>query len=165
MSGQRRVVFEPISKQFREIARNEDKYKVLYIQKKCSTFALFLNIFRRKNKILILVYDGFYTHLRQHYAYVLNVKEIQLCCLLCASFSTKEINMLTRQSMQKIYQRKTQVRKKLNLEEDNDIAAKNSIINRQNTTKNVLTLVYIIFLLYLCSRKGRTNSFQLVLTP
>ena len=61
-----------------------------------------------------LVYDGFYTRLRDKYKDVLNEKELQLCCLLKADFSTKEINMLTRQSLQTIYQRKTQVRQKLN---------------------------------------------------
>jgi len=82
-----------------------------------------------------LVYDGFYTRLVQKYGNVqgnnvqgtkeqgplLNEKEIQLCCLLKADFSTKEINMLTRQSLQTIYQRKTQVRQKLNLAEAEDI--------------------------------------------
>ena len=68
-----------------------------------------------------LVFDGFYTRLRQRYADVLNEKELQLCCLLRADFSTKEINMLTRQSLQTIYQRKTQVRQKLGLEEGEDI--------------------------------------------
>lgn len=78
-----------------------------------------------------LVYDGFYTRLMQKYgasdqsndsAYpVLNEKELQLCCLLKADFSTKEINMLTRQSLQTIYQRKTQVRQKLSLAEAEDI--------------------------------------------
>ena len=78
-----------------------------------------------------LVYDGFYTRLVQKYGAtdqsnnpahpVLNEKELQLCCLLKAEFSTKEINMLTRQSLQTIYQRKTQVRQKLNLAEAEDI--------------------------------------------
>lgn len=88
-----------------------------------------------------LVYDGFYTRLVQKYGDkgqrdqepstsdqetkyqgpLLNEKEIQLCCLLKADFSTKEINMLTRQSLQTIYQRKTQVRQKLNLAEAEDI--------------------------------------------
>ncbi len=83
-----------------------------------------------------LVYDGFYTRLVQKYGDkgqsdqvpstkehgpLLNEKEIQLCCLLKADFSTKEINMLTRQSLQTIYQRKTQVRQKLNLPEAEDI--------------------------------------------
>ncbi|MBQ4508643.1 MAG: hypothetical protein II970_07090 [Paludibacteraceae bacterium] len=68
-----------------------------------------------------LVYDGFYTHLWDKYKDVLNEKELQLCCLLKADFSTKEINMLTRQSLQTIYQRKTQVRQKLSLAEAEDI--------------------------------------------
>ena len=68
-----------------------------------------------------LVYDGFYTRLRDKYKDVLNEKELQLCCLLKADFSTKEINMLTRQSLQTIYQRKTQVRQKLNFPEAEDI--------------------------------------------
>ena len=68
-----------------------------------------------------LVYDGFYTRLRDQYKDVLNEKELQLCCLLKADFSTKEINMLTRQSLQTIYQRKTQVRQKLSLAEAEDI--------------------------------------------
>ena len=83
-----------------------------------------------------LVYDGFYTRLVQKYGdkgqsdqvpstkegrALLNEKEIQLCCLLKADFSTKEINMLTRQSLQTIYQRKTQVRQKLSLAEAEDI--------------------------------------------
>lgn len=68
-----------------------------------------------------LVYDGFYSRLRDKYKDVLNEKELQLCCLLKADFSTKEINMLTRQSLQTIYQRKTQVRQKLNLPEAEDI--------------------------------------------
>ena len=69
-----------------------------------------------------LVYDGFYTRLRDKYKDVLNEKELQLCCLLKADYSTKEINMLTRQSLQTIYQRKTQVRQKLSLAEAEDIA-------------------------------------------
>ena len=96
-----------------------------------------------------LVYDGFYTRLVEKYGDkgqsdpyreadrptagrlevpstkeqrpLLNEKEIQLCCLLKADFSTKEINMLTRQSLQTIYQRKTQVRQKLGLAEGEDI--------------------------------------------
>ena len=69
-------------------------------------------------------YANFYTRLIQEHGEVLNEKEIQLCCLLRAGFSTKEINMLTRQSLQTIYQRKTQVRQKLGLAEGDDIAEK-----------------------------------------
>ena len=70
------------------------------------------------------VYNQFYTRLIREHGEVLNEKEIQLCCLLRAGFSTKEINMLTRQSMQTIYQRKTQVRQKLDFQEADDIAEK-----------------------------------------
>lgn len=68
-----------------------------------------------------LGYEGFYTYLSSHYGDVLNAREIQLCCLLRAGFSTKETNMLTRQSMQTIYQRKSQIRAKLHLQEGEDI--------------------------------------------
>lgn len=83
-----------------------------------------------------LVYDSFYSRLVEKYGGnatqempdgahpVLNEKELQLCCLLRADFSTKEINMLTRQSLQTIYQRKTQVRQKLGLDEGDDIIEK-----------------------------------------
>ena len=70
------------------------------------------------------VYNQFYTRLVHVHGEVLNEKEIQLCCLLRAGFSTKEINMLTRQSLQTIYQRKTQVRQKLGLPEGEDIVEK-----------------------------------------
>ncbi len=70
------------------------------------------------------VYDRFYTRLVQEHGDVLNEKEIQVCCLLRAGFSTKEMNMLTRQSIQTIYQRKTQIRQKLNFEEADDIVEK-----------------------------------------
>ena len=66
-------------------------------------------------------YSDFYSRLVREHGEVLNEKEIQLCCLLRAGFSTKEINILTRQSMQTIYQRKTQVRQKLGLPEGEDI--------------------------------------------
>ena len=69
-----------------------------------------------------VAYDNFHQRIVEKYGDVLNEKEIQLCCLLRADFSTKEINMLTRQSMQTIYQRKTQVRQKLGLAEGDDIA-------------------------------------------
>ena len=46
-----------------------------------------------------------------------NEQENQLCCLLKGNFSTKAINMLTRQSLQTIYQRKTQIRQKLSIPE------------------------------------------------
>ena len=82
-----------------------------------------------------LVYDGFYTRLVQKYGNVLNEKELQLCCLLKADFSTKEINMLTRQSLQTIYQRKTQVRQKLNLAEAEDITKILGCLSVSNSSK------------------------------
>ena len=75
-------------------------------------------------KAVDLAYDGFYMRLMGKYGEVLNEKEIQLSCLLRAGFSTKEINMLTRQSIQTIYQRKTQIRQKLGLQEGEDIVEK-----------------------------------------
>ena len=59
--------------------------------------------------------------MNDRYSNILNEKEIKLCCLLKANFSTKEINMLTRQSLQTIYQRKTQIRQKLSIPEADDI--------------------------------------------
>ena len=50
-----------------------------------------------------------------------NTKEINLCFCFKANFSAKAINMLTRQSLQTIYQRKTQIRQKLSIPEADDI--------------------------------------------
>ena len=72
-------------------------------------------------QMIDLVYAGFYTQLNDRYTNIFNEKEIKLCCLLKANFSTKEINMLTRQSLQTIYQRKTQIRQKLSIPEADDI--------------------------------------------
>ena len=62
-------------------------------------------------------YNGYYSKLVQEYGQLLNTREIQLCCLLKAQFSTKEINILTKQSLQTIYQRKSQIRAKLGTNE------------------------------------------------
>lgn len=69
-------------------------------------------------------YNGFYSHIMQQYGGILNTREIQLCCLLRAGFSTKEINIITKQSIPTIYQRKTQIRAKLSLQEKEDIIEK-----------------------------------------
>lgn len=74
------------------------------------------------------VYDGFYTRLAQLAAGRLSGKEIQLCCLLCAGFSTKEISVVTRQSVRTIYQRKTTIRHALGMDEKDDIV---DYINRK----------------------------------
>jgi len=52
---------------------------------------------------------------------VLTDKEVQICCLLCAGFSTKEISVITRQSASSIYVRKTSIRKKIGADEGADI--------------------------------------------
>ena len=69
------------------------------------------------------IYDNFYTKLLQKYGAGLNDREIQLCCLLCAEFSTKEISVVTQQSVRTIYQRKTTIRQKLEMDEKDDIVA------------------------------------------
>ena len=68
------------------------------------------------------IYDGFHTRLKNAYGTLLNEKEIQLCCLLRANFSTKEISIVTQQGVRTVYQRKTVVRQKLQMEEKGDIA-------------------------------------------
>jgi len=57
----------------------------------------------------------------QSYGDILAEKDIQLCCLLTADFSTKEISVVTRQSVRTVYQRKTTIRQKLNLDEKENI--------------------------------------------
>lgn len=73
-------------------------------------------------KTIDLVYNGFYSHISRKYAGVLNEKELQLCCLLRSDFSTKEISVVTQQSIRTVYQRKTVVRQKLGMEEKEDIS-------------------------------------------
>lgn len=69
------------------------------------------------------IYDNYYSRLASEHGQMLNEKELQLCCLLKANFSTKEISIVTQQSVRTVYQRKTQIRQKLGLEEKADIAA------------------------------------------
>lgn len=71
--------------------------------------------------IIDSVYENFYTNLNGKYGDILNEKEIQLCCLLCADFSTTEISAVMQQSMQTIYQRKSSVRNKLKMKDKEDI--------------------------------------------
>lgn len=72
-------------------------------------------------QIIDSIYSGFYSTLKNTYGSLLNEKEIQLCCLLCAGFSSKEISVVTQQSIPTIYQRKTSIRKKLRMDEAEDI--------------------------------------------
>lgn len=67
------------------------------------------------------VYDNFYSKLLNTYRNVLIEREIQLCCMLCAEFSTKEISVVIQQSVRTIYQRKTTIRQKLDIPEKEDI--------------------------------------------
>jgi len=72
-------------------------------------------------KVIDSVYEDFHSHLVSHYGEKLTEKEIQLCSLLRAGFSTKEISVLTGQKFQTIYQRKTIIRQKLGMDEKEDI--------------------------------------------
>ncbi|WP_308759378.1 hypothetical protein [uncultured Bacteroides sp.] len=71
--------------------------------------------------IIDRIYDNFYTKMNSRFGDVLIDKEKQLCCLLCADFSTKEISVVTQQSIPTIYQRKTNIRKKLGMGEKEGI--------------------------------------------
>ena len=67
------------------------------------------------------LYDGFYSRMIEKFGQVLSDKEVQICCLLCAGFSTKEIGVVTQQTSATIYVRKTSIRKKINAGEKQDI--------------------------------------------
>lgn len=73
-------------------------------------------------KVVDSIYGHFYTHILTRFGGLLNERELQLCCLLKANFSTKEISVVTRQSVRTIYQRKTTIRQKLGMDEKEDIA-------------------------------------------
>lgn len=73
-------------------------------------------------KTIDYIYDNFYSNAKNKFGSVLNERELQLCCLLKANFSTKEISVVIQQSVRTIYQRKTVIRQKLNMEEKEDIA-------------------------------------------
>lgn len=73
-------------------------------------------------KVIDSIYDNFYSNTRLRFGNVLIDRELQLCCLLKANFSTKEISVVTRQSVRTVYQRKTTIRQKLNMDEKEDIA-------------------------------------------
>ena len=51
----------------------------------------------------------------------LNEKEIQLCCLLRAGFKSDEIAFVIRLTIYSVHKRKTSIRKKLKLDEREDI--------------------------------------------
>lgn len=69
------------------------------------------------------LYHDFYSRLTARFGNRLTEKEIQICCLLRAGFSTKEIGVVTQQSNATIYVRKTSIRKKTGMAEGEDIVA------------------------------------------
>lgn len=73
--------------------------------------------------IIDRLYNNFYVRLMKLYGNVLTEKEIQISCLLCAGFSTKEIGVVTQQSDATIYVRKTSIRKKIGSAEGEDIVS------------------------------------------
>lgn len=71
--------------------------------------------------IIDKLYNSFYTRLNEKFGAVLTDKEVQICCLLCANFSTKEIGVVTQQTSATIYVRKSSIRKKIGAGEKQDI--------------------------------------------
>lgn len=69
------------------------------------------------------LYNHFHARLMTRYGDRLTDKEVQICCLLCADFSTKEIGVVTQQTSATIYVRKTSIRKKIGAAEGEDIVA------------------------------------------
>lgn len=74
-------------------------------------------------QVIDRLYDNFHTRLTEQYGHILTEKEIQISCLLCAGFSTKEIGVITQQSDATIYVRKTSIRKKVGASEGQDIVS------------------------------------------
>lgn len=66
-------------------------------------------------------FDNFYTKILK--TYDLNEREVQLLCLLRSGFSSKEIMIITGQSAQTVYQRRSTIRKKLDIPEKEDIVS------------------------------------------
>lgn len=66
------------------------------------------------------LYDNFHIRLVERFP-TLSAKEVQICCLLRANFSTKEIGVITQQSSATIYVRKSAIRKKIGAGEGEDI--------------------------------------------
>lgn len=69
------------------------------------------------------LYGGFYSRLRERHGNLLSPKEEQIIALMVAGFSTKEISVITGQTVATIYVRKSSVRKKLGVPEKEDIVA------------------------------------------
>lgn len=69
------------------------------------------------------LYSGFYSRLHERHGGVLTDKEEQIIALMVAGFSTKEISVITGQTVATIYVRKSSVRKKIGVPEKEDIVA------------------------------------------
>lgn len=69
------------------------------------------------------LYSNFHSHLHERYGDVLTDKEEQIIVLMVAGFSTKEISVITAQTISTIYVRKSSIRKKLGVPEKEDIVA------------------------------------------
>lgn len=78
---------------------------------------------RNVYEIIDNLYSGFYTHLHNSYGEVLSDKEEQIIVLMIAGFSTKEMSVITSQTMATIYTRKSTIRRKLSVPEKEDIVA------------------------------------------
>lgn len=74
-------------------------------------------------EIIDNLYSGFFTRLHNRFGNVLSDKEVQIIVLMTAGFSTKEISVITSQTMATIYTRKSTIRKKLCVPEKEDIVA------------------------------------------
>lgn len=72
-------------------------------------------------EIIDNIYTGFYSRLDRRYGDILSDKEQQIIVLMAAGFSTKEISVITTQTSATIYVRKSSIRKKLGIQEKEDI--------------------------------------------
>lgn len=67
------------------------------------------------------LYENFHSRLMECFGTELTDKEVQICCLLCAGFSTNEIAAVTQQSNDTIYTRKSSIRRKVGAKGREDI--------------------------------------------
>ena len=72
--------------------------------------------------IFNILYKDFVKTLQTKYP-ILVEKDIQLCCLLLIDLNTAEITFLMEQSTNTVHKRKTEIRKKLNMQAGTDIAS------------------------------------------
>ena len=72
-------------------------------------------------ELINTLYAGFYDRLQASFGDVLTPKEKQIIVLMIAGFSTKEISVITGQTTSTIYVRKSSIRKKLGIQEKEDI--------------------------------------------